>query len=123
MLCYFPCSGDGDWNTWGQWSMCSVSCGVGLEHRVRSCTNPVPGSDGHHCFGDSKDYRVCFSACAGMFLFYVIQVTDGEITSTKRFKILIYILIGLVVFFLHQKYSFLRRDSENHVHSFKHMSQ
>uniref|UniRef100_M3ZG62 ADAM metallopeptidase with thrombospondin type 1 motif 17 n=1 Tax=Xiphophorus maculatus TaxID=8083 RepID=M3ZG62_XIPMA len=40
---------DGDWSPWSQWSMCSRTCGTGVQFRQRKCDNPPPGPDGRHC--------------------------------------------------------------------------
>ena len=53
---------------WSSWGPCSVSCGVGLEKRHRTCTQPTPGPLGTPCIGDANDYTVCsVGACAGTF--------------------------------------------------------
>ncbi|WAR22275.1 DMBT1-like protein, partial [Mya arenaria] len=49
----------GGWSGWVGWGTCSATCGVGIQHRERSCTNPAPSRFGDHCFGDSTDDRVC----------------------------------------------------------------
>lgn len=40
---------DGDWSPWGQWSMCSRTCGTGVQFRQRKCDNPP--------------YVTCLSGC------------------------------------------------------------
>lgn len=56
----------GGWSLWSSWGTCSVSCGVGLQRRDRSCSNPYPGRNGDHCFGDSRDDRICMTtSCSG----------------------------------------------------------
>lgn len=55
------CPVDGGWSDWSSWGSCSVTCGVGMEKRDRSCSNPWPGHFGDHCFGDAHEDRICFS--------------------------------------------------------------
>ncbi|XP_060582447.1 hemicentin-1-like [Ruditapes philippinarum] len=58
------CPVHGGWSQWTTWGSCSVSCGVGMQRRDRSCSKPYPALFGDHCFGDSKDDRVCIpGAC------------------------------------------------------------
>ncbi|XP_061101931.1 A disintegrin and metalloproteinase with thrombospondin motifs 17 isoform X1 [Conger conger] len=50
---------DGDWSTWGQWSVCSRTCGTGAKFRQRKCDNPPPGPGGRHCQKASVEHRAC----------------------------------------------------------------
>ena len=66
----------GNWSSWSSWGACTVTCGVGLERRDRSCTHPVPGPNGHPCVGDSHEDRVCMvKACAGNILYLYLIIT------------------------------------------------
>ena len=57
----------GGWSTWGKWSTCSASCGQGLTHRRRTCTNPRPSYNGNYCFGDPTEYAMCLvKKCTGI---------------------------------------------------------
>ncbi|XP_052788645.1 scavenger receptor cysteine-rich domain superfamily protein-like [Mya arenaria] len=59
-LCIFkPCPVDGGWSAWGAWGTCSATCGVGIKHRDRTCSNPTPSRFGNHCFGESRDDKIC----------------------------------------------------------------
>ena len=51
--------GDGGWSDFGDWGECSVSCGGGIQERIRTCTNPPPALGGKDCDGDSKEERKC----------------------------------------------------------------
>ncbi|XP_053385726.1 uncharacterized protein LOC123538063 [Mercenaria mercenaria] len=57
--CFFPFSVYGGWSKWSSWGSCSVSCDVGMQRRDRSCSNPYPSHSGDHCFGESRDDRIC----------------------------------------------------------------
>ncbi|KAH3754555.1 hypothetical protein DPMN_189231 [Dreissena polymorpha] len=50
---------DGGWSSWGVWQRCSVTCGVGLKFRHRTCTSPSPSGYGKNCEGDYTDSAVC----------------------------------------------------------------
>ncbi|KAL3870896.1 hypothetical protein ACJMK2_038927, partial [Sinanodonta woodiana] len=55
----YKCPVHGGWSVWGDWSLCSVTCGMGLTHRRRNCDNPTPSHDGNMCFGDPIEYNLC----------------------------------------------------------------
>ncbi|XP_047218774.1 A disintegrin and metalloproteinase with thrombospondin motifs 17 isoform X5 [Girardinichthys multiradiatus] len=50
---------DGDWSPWNQWSMCSRTCGTGVQFRQRKCDNPPPGPDGRHCPEANVEHKAC----------------------------------------------------------------
>ncbi|XP_037549289.1 A disintegrin and metalloproteinase with thrombospondin motifs 17 [Nematolebias whitei] len=54
-----PQHADGDWSSWSQWSMCSRTCGTGVQFRQRKCDNPPPGPDGRHCPESSVEHKAC----------------------------------------------------------------
>ncbi|XP_045169863.2 thrombospondin-1-like [Mercenaria mercenaria] len=59
------CPVHGGWSAWKAWGTCSVTCGIGIQRRQRTCTNPAPQRFGDHCFGLSLDDRLCMSiACS-----------------------------------------------------------
>ena len=65
--------GDGYWLTWGPWSACSVSCGIGQRKRTRICVPPTFGGKtcyGSDEFGTEKQYASCNKTlfCPGMDL-------------------------------------------------------
>ena len=61
-----PCPINGGWNTWGNWSKCSVECGGGNQTRNRSCTNPAPQFGGVDCAGDAEESQECNTrSCLG----------------------------------------------------------
>ncbi|XP_060593871.1 adhesion G protein-coupled receptor B2-like [Ruditapes philippinarum] len=55
----------GGWSDWSNWGSCSVTCGMGLQRRTRTCSNPPPILAGNHCFGDRSETQLCMpSPCA-----------------------------------------------------------
>eukprot|EP00058_Branchiostoma_floridae_P007104 XP_002592592.1 hypothetical protein BRAFLDRAFT_68915 [Branchiostoma floridae] len=52
---------DGGLSDWSPWSACSVTCGVGMQTRDRSCTNPAPEHGGAECGGDAEETQECDS--------------------------------------------------------------
>ena len=57
----FPCPVDGGYSNWGDFSVCTKSCGNGTKHRRRNCTDPSPAHGGRDCarLGPSLDEVVC----------------------------------------------------------------
>lgn len=46
---------DGGWSPWSSMATpCSKSCGGGINHRVRSCTHPVPSGAGALCTAEDN---------------------------------------------------------------------
>lgn len=63
---------DGGYTLWSDWSVCSVTCGGGLQNRSRTCTNPVPQYGGATCSGDSGEIQDCNTHnCPSEFLEYM----------------------------------------------------
>ena len=54
---------DGGYSSWGTWSMCNTSCGMGFQSRSRTCTNPAPKYRGRTCqqrrLGEARESRTC----------------------------------------------------------------
>lgn len=51
--------GDGIWSKWGDYSLCSLTCGGGVQTRSRMCTNPAPNKFGQNCTGNNVDEIMC----------------------------------------------------------------
>ncbi|XP_044164585.1 SCO-spondin-like isoform X4 [Acropora millepora] len=54
-----PCPIHGGWSGWSLWRPCSVTCGSGVEIRLRNCTNPAPQHGGEGCKGSAVRSNVC----------------------------------------------------------------
>ncbi|XP_078380418.1 A disintegrin and metalloproteinase with thrombospondin motifs 6-like isoform X1 [Oculina patagonica] len=53
---------DGGWSEWSNYGACSYSCGGGVQHKTRTCTNPPPQNGGMACEGESKGHwQICNS--------------------------------------------------------------
>ncbi|XP_053389101.1 uncharacterized protein LOC128552113 isoform X2 [Mercenaria mercenaria] len=50
---------DGNWSDWSRWSKCSVTCGVGVRSRNRSCDNPPKDKYGKLCQGSYTESSDC----------------------------------------------------------------
>ncbi|XP_028638577.1 A disintegrin and metalloproteinase with thrombospondin motifs 16 [Grammomys surdaster] len=51
----------GHWSDWSPWSPCSRTCGGGVSHRDRLCTNPRPSHGGKFCQGSTRTLKLCNS--------------------------------------------------------------
>ncbi|NXE93182.1 HMCN1 protein, partial [Menura novaehollandiae] len=49
----------GGFSSWLEWRACSVTCGQGVQERVRQCNNPLPANGGRSCQGPDSDVRSC----------------------------------------------------------------
>ncbi|XP_041098662.1 hemicentin-1 isoform X2 [Polyodon spathula] len=52
----------GGYSNWMEWGPCSVTCGRGVQERIRLCNNPAPGNGGGPCEGRDRDSRSCQTA-------------------------------------------------------------
>lgn len=53
------CPVDGSWSPWSSFSLCSVTCGVGLQLSTRTCDRPAPKNGGRFCPGDAIQRQIC----------------------------------------------------------------
>ncbi|XP_042278248.1 A disintegrin and metalloproteinase with thrombospondin motifs 13 [Thunnus maccoyii] len=49
----------GSWSSWSEFSPCSRTCGGGVTHRTRQCTNPRPAFGGNDCEGPDIGAELC----------------------------------------------------------------
>ncbi|CAJ0917991.1 unnamed protein product [Ranitomeya imitator] len=49
----------GGFSDWLPWQSCSVTCGQGVQKRIRLCDNPAPANGGLSCQGEESETRVC----------------------------------------------------------------
>ncbi|XP_054982767.1 A disintegrin and metalloproteinase with thrombospondin motifs 16 [Sorex araneus] len=54
-----PRPAHGHWSPWSPWSPCSRTCGGGVSHRDRLCSNPRPSPGGKPCEGASRALALC----------------------------------------------------------------
>ncbi|XP_078703551.1 SCO-spondin-like [Branchiostoma floridae x Branchiostoma belcheri] len=58
--CHTPeCPVPGGWSVWTSWSSCTVTCGGGVSHRARTCSNPPPAHFGPDCEGHDTETIEC----------------------------------------------------------------
>uniref|UniRef100_A0AAR2IS03 A disintegrin-like and metallopeptidase (reprolysin type) with thrombospondin type 1 motif, 7 n=1 Tax=Pygocentrus nattereri TaxID=42514 RepID=A0AAR2IS03_PYGNA len=50
---------NGSWGPWSEWSVCTRTCGAGVQNAQRDCDNPVPKNGGRYCLGERLRYRIC----------------------------------------------------------------
>ena len=58
-LIYVFITVDGGWTDWSPFSLCSVTCGDGIQVATRECTNPEPENNGKKCIGSSTNAQEC----------------------------------------------------------------
>ncbi|XP_037393266.1 SCO-spondin [Pygocentrus nattereri] len=62
---HFKCNVNGGWSVWTPWSVCSVTCGAGLQSRYRFCSSPERAGNGLPCLGPDRQDQVCvLSPCS-----------------------------------------------------------
>ncbi|KAM4705238.1 SCO-spondin-like [Rhinophrynus dorsalis] len=64
------CPVDCGWSAWSQWTPCDRTCGMGIQEKFRSPTNPPSARGGAPCEGDAREVRECYSPC--------VNETDGQ---------------------------------------------
>ncbi|XP_072516246.1 A disintegrin and metalloproteinase with thrombospondin motifs 7 isoform X1 [Salminus brasiliensis] len=50
---------DGGWGPWSEWSVCTRTCGAGVQNAQRDCDSPTPKNGGRYCLGERLRYRIC----------------------------------------------------------------
>eukprot|EP00494_Astrolonche_serrata_P029820 UN30087 len=53
------CSVDGGWSDYGEWTVCTQTCGGGEKTRYRTCTNPAPIGPYGTCQGFESEITSC----------------------------------------------------------------
>ncbi|KAG8436526.1 hypothetical protein GDO86_007581 [Hymenochirus boettgeri] len=49
----------GEFSEWLPWQSCSVTCGQGVQQRIRRCDNPLPANGGLYCQGEDTERQSC----------------------------------------------------------------
>ena len=82
------------WQDWGAWSQCTVSCGQGLKMRARSCFDPESGNN-QACSGSSTEVEECNEEeCTGTL------VVKQQSKRKKYWDILVYCPTQLIITWL-----------------------
>lgn len=53
------CPVHGAFSLWSDWTLCTVSCGTGIQTRRRACDNPPPADGGWDCAGRRFEKQTC----------------------------------------------------------------
>lgn len=95
-ICHSNCSPpiwisvNGGWSDYGEWSVCSVTCGEGIRMRTRTCNNPPPGVGGLDCIGPANATERCSERICEGKLNFIFSILSSilrllyEIMSFKR---------------------------------------
>ena len=83
----------GNWSAWGNWSACSVSCGVGFQYQTRQCLGA-----GFGCVGEAINTMSCNTsiACPGKTYCVLIRHSSFELKSILSSGWKLDCLVGLV---------------------------
>ncbi|XP_063157945.1 SCO-spondin-like [Candoia aspera] len=73
------------WSAWSPWTPCSRSCGVGMQQRFRSPSNPAAANGGAPCQGDAQEVRECHTACTTEIAFLWSEWTPWSPCSKTCF--------------------------------------
>ncbi|KAJ7322393.1 hypothetical protein JRQ81_018680, partial [Phrynocephalus forsythii] len=65
MACPVACG----WSAWSPWTPCGQRCGIGMQQRFRSPSNPVAANGGAPCRGDAQEVRECHTVCISEITF------------------------------------------------------
>lgn len=84
--CFLFISVNGKFGQWSPWSPCSVTCGIGVKNRTRTCHAPEPQFGGKSCteqaLGSSMESTQCYlTPCPGTLL---LSKMIYAITKQKR---------------------------------------
>ena len=71
---------DGGYSAWTPWSKCSVTCGGGVQQRIRTCSKPPPKGVGRDCsgLGPAKENQDCNTESCGKLTTYVSNPRSME---------------------------------------------
>ncbi|KAJ8300020.1 hypothetical protein KUTeg_021539 [Tegillarca granosa] len=75
---------DGRYSQWSEWDICSSTCGIGVQFRTRSCTDPEPANGGRKYIDDILISLFAFFfnfICDILYLVYNVLFSlsvDGE---------------------------------------------
>jgi hypothetical protein len=76
---------DGGWSQWSTWTTCTVTCGGGIQDRLRFCSNPAPKHDGKLCLGNPIEARDCNTQlCPGKSNLYIHSSRQSKEMSLKK---------------------------------------
>ncbi|XP_066504179.1 A disintegrin and metalloproteinase with thrombospondin motifs 7 [Hoplias malabaricus] len=56
---YPPEKVEGGWGPWSEWSVCTRTCGAGVQNAQRDCNSPVPRNGGKYCLGERLRHKIC----------------------------------------------------------------
>ena len=71
---------EGTWGKWGNWSVCTKTCGGGTRSRTRKCVKKC--KKGKDCVGLSEQSEHCNTKCCGGGMYnYVVSMTAQLITN------------------------------------------
>ncbi|CAG2241189.1 unnamed protein product [Mytilus edulis] len=83
----YHCVRNGMWSNWSDYSICSVTCGGGIQTRSRMCSNPAPNENGQNCSGNNVDERNCNTLnCSNPFTKHYMEEETAYLTCSIEFN-------------------------------------
>ena len=76
---------NGGWTRWSGWTSCNVTCGGGVQTRLRFCSNPLPVCGGSDCRDVPVGYKTCNDICCRKrVLIWISSIILGVVEYTVQ---------------------------------------
>ncbi|XP_076441377.1 coadhesin-like [Babylonia areolata] len=86
--CEGPDCPESSWEEWGQWTVCSTTCGVGSRSRNRTCALAGTPNHGAQCRGKGSEKRTCVVGCKSLTKQKVVEQIKAQTSDTEQVELL-----------------------------------